>query len=61
MKKHGQVLIAEPYRYAALGSNGDASYMLMRQFQFPNTYDPDLDKITQADSDRLCSWDYQQT
>jgi len=49
---------AEPYRHGAMGSLGDASYMLLRQFNFPDTYAPALDKHITADHDRCMSWDY---
>lgn len=55
MKK--TVLIAEPYRFGALASLGDAAYMLLRQFRFPHEYDT-RDTIVTADSDRCFQADY---
>lgn len=52
-----QVFIAEPYRPHAMGSLGDASGMLICQYQFPLDYDV-RDKIMHADSDRCFQWDY---
>lgn len=40
-----------------LGSLGRASNKLIRQFNFPDTYDPTRDKIRGEDHDRLLSWD----
>lgn len=50
---------AEQPRCGAMGSFGDASYMLIRQHQFPHEYDPDLDKITGRDHDRIMQQDYE--
>lgn len=44
---------AEAYRSNAMGSFGDASYMLIRQHQFPYDYDPDKDKMIGRDHDRI--------
>lgn len=44
---------AEPYRSRAMGSLGNASCMLLRQFNFPDTCSISLDKILTGDSDRL--------
>jgi len=44
---------AEQRRHGAMGSLGDASYMLIRQHQFPHEYDADLDKMTGWDHDRI--------
>jgi hypothetical protein len=53
-----RVYPAEPFRYGALSSiRGDASYMLMRQWNFPDTYS-ELDKFQSADHDRMQGWDY---
>lgn len=54
----GQVLRAEAYRFGALHSFGNARYMLMQQYNFPDKYS-NKDKIECADSDRIYSWDYQ--
>ena len=51
-----KVLRAQPYRSDAMWSLGDAVYMFIRQFQFPNEYSQE-DKITSADSDRLIQQD----
>ncbi len=52
-----QVYKAEPFRFGAMGSLGDASSMLIRQFQFPNTFDERDQKVLE-DSDRLSTRDY---
>lgn len=44
---------AEAYRSNAMGSLGDASYMLIRQYQFPNDYDHEKDQMTGWDHDRI--------
>ena len=44
---------AEAYRSGAMRSLGDASYMLIRQHQFPNEYDPDKDQMANWDHDRI--------
>ena len=56
-----QVMQAQAYRYGAMGSLGDASYMLIRQVNFPAEYDPAVDEFMTADDDRLLSWDYDHT
>ncbi|OHA81675.1 MAG: hypothetical protein A2675_02860 [Candidatus Yonathbacteria bacterium RIFCSPHIGHO2_01_FULL_51_10] len=53
-----KVLTANFYRSGAMGSLGDASYMLLRQFQFPDTYSS-MDSLTSRDSDRLFQQEYQ--
>lgn len=50
---------AEQPRYGAMGSLGDASYMLIRQHRFPHEYDPDLDKMTGWDHDRIMQQQYE--
>lgn len=55
-----RVLTAEPYRSGELGSFGKASSMLIRQFQFPDTYH-ESDRFVSADDDRLRGWDYKHT
>lgn len=52
-----QVLMAKPYHYDAMSSTGNASSMLLRQSNFPNTYDK-RDVHTNADHDRCMGWDY---
>jgi hypothetical protein len=54
-----RVYQAEAYRYDSLGSFGNASYMLIRQHQFPNVYDADRDKFTAWDDDRVFQNDYE--
>lgn len=49
---------AEAYRWGAMGSLGDASNMIMRQFNFPAVFVPNVDDIASADSDRILGWDY---
>lgn len=51
-----QVYEAEPYRSGALGSLGNANYMLLRQFQFPYTY-AEEDVLWTRDSDRCFASD----
>lgn len=51
------VLLAEPHRWGALHSFGDAEYMLMSQHDFPHTYEAH-EQMVSADSDRLFSWDH---
>lgn len=53
------VLQAEPFRFGAMGSLGNASCMLLRQWNFPAEYDHDRDQMHSADDDRLRSWDYE--
>lgn len=47
------------YKYEphSLGSMSSTCYMLIRQYNFPNTYDPDFDLMLDADSDRLVEQD----
>lgn len=47
-----QVYPAEPYRYGALGSLGNASYMLLAQFDFPDVYQ-ESERMESMYSDRL--------
>lgn len=56
MKKN-IVMPAQPYRMGALGSHGNANYMLLRQFQFPSEY-YEHEQIITMDSDRAYQWDY---
>jgi len=51
-----RVFTAAPYVYGQMGSLGRAAYMLIRQFQFPDTYD-DRDIHISADHDRCFQWD----
>ena len=54
-----QIYPAEPYRPGAMGSCGDARYMLLAQHQFPvNEYHDTLDILIQADHDRCLNWDW---
>lgn len=50
-----RVLIATPPGSADLGSFGDASHMLIRQVDFPDTFRED-EKISSTDHDRIESW-----
>lgn len=52
-----EVYPSTPYKHGALGSFGDAAYMLIRQNDFPKSYREDEQLIT-ADHDRCISWDY---
>lgn len=54
-----KVFQAQPYRYGAMGSLGNASYMLIRQHQFPNEFNPTLDKIEGWDHDRIMQQQYE--
>ena len=54
-----KVYEAEAYRYGAMGSLGDASYMLLSQYQFPDEYDSDRDKLTGWDHDRIMQQQYE--
>jgi hypothetical protein len=47
------VFQAEAYRSGAMGSLRNASYMLIRQHQFPDTYDGEKDKLIGWDHDRI--------
>ena len=53
-----KVYQAEACRPGVLGSFGDASYMLLSQLQFPDTYDESLDQRISRDHDRILSDDY---
>jgi hypothetical protein len=55
-RKH-RVYPATPYEYGQLGSLGNAAYMLLRQFQFPDTFSG-KDKLASADHDRCMQWDH---
>lgn len=55
--KMKRVMTAEPNRYMAMGSTGDASGMLLRQWRFPDTY-ADKETVWSSDHDRIISWDY---
>ncbi|MEI7620446.1 MAG: hypothetical protein WCJ57_02650 [Candidatus Falkowbacteria bacterium] len=50
------VMPAEPYRMCALQSYGNASYMLLKQFQFPSER-YDHEQLITVDSDRAYHWD----
>lgn len=56
MKTH-KMRKAQGYRSGAMGSLGDANNMFIGQFNFPAEY-TDEDRVTQADSDRILSRDY---
>jgi len=51
------VTLAEPYRFGAMGSLGDASHMFLAQYKFPYQYES-RDKMLAADHDRCFQWDY---
>lgn len=55
-----RVYQAEPYRSGAMGSLGNAAYMLLRQHQFPDTYD-ERDRLIGADQDRIIQRDYEKS
>ena len=44
---------AEPYTAGRLGTWGNASYMLLAQFDFPNVYEDGHESLIHRDSDRL--------
>lgn len=52
-----RVMAAKPYEPWELGSLGKASYMILRQFQFPDFYSSN-DEICTADHDRCMDWDH---
>ena len=54
------VLVAQAPFSEDLGSFGRAQYMLIRQCDFPHTYEVDEAHLS-ADSDRLSTWDYEYT
>lgn len=60
VKETNRVYPAEPYRPCDMGSFGKASYMLIRQFRFPDTY-AEGEKHHYWDSDRCFSNDYDNT
>lgn len=53
-----QVMKAKRYRTMAMGSLGDARYMLLRQYKFPDTY-TNAEKVVSADHDRILMWNYE--
>lgn len=50
---------AESYRFGAMSSLGNASYMLIRQHDFPAAYNPEMDTMIGWDHDRIMSHDYE--
>ena len=52
-----EVFLANPFKPNNMGSFGQAREMIIRQFQFPNTYEDD-EKMESAYSDRCFQWDY---
>ena len=50
-----QVRQAEPFRYGAMGSLGNASGMIIRQYNFPWEYQED-ELLQSSDHDRIISW-----
>jgi len=55
--QQGYFFPATPYQPCQLGSTGKASSMLLRQYNFPSTYDSELDKSNCSDHDRLMGYD----
>lgn len=53
-----EVFLAEPKDMSRNHSLGNASCMLLRQFQFPHIYSDHLDKLTGTDHDRCFSQDF---
>ena len=51
------VMLANPRGSGSMSSMGNASYMLIRQFQFPFKY-KEIEKIIGQDSDQSISFDY---
>lgn len=51
-----RVYTAQSYMSGEMGSFGKAAHMLLRQHQFPDTYD-ERDVILSADHDRCLMWD----
>jgi hypothetical protein len=47
-----RVVLAEAYRHSALGPQGNANYMLLRQYQFPWEL-ADSEKLLTLDSDQI--------
>mgnify|MGYP000718113579 FL=1 len=52
-----EVYRAEAYRDGAIDSHGDASCMLIRQYQFPNAFEPTLDIMISQNHDRIMQQD----
>lgn len=50
-----QVSKAQPFEYDQMGSFGNASGMILRQYRFPDTY-TNKEKIETADHDRIVSY-----
>ena len=44
--------------YGKLGSLDDGKYVLIRQHNFPDTFDETRDRLVHADHDRCIQWDY---
>lgn len=57
MMAKNRVMTAQPYCFGAMGSLGDASGMLLRQWRFPDTYN-EKETVWSSDHDRIISWDY---
>ncbi len=54
-----QVVKANPYVSSEMGSTGNASYMLIRQFQFPYNYNERKDRHLIQDHDRIEQRNYE--
>lgn len=54
-----KVYPAEPYRYDAMSSLGNAAGMLIRQWNFPHEYDETKDLLDSMDHDRCVQQDYE--
>jgi hypothetical protein len=52
-----QVNSAKPYKLANMGSHGKASSMFIRQFNFPDTYNDELDSYESNDHDLIMRTD----
>jgi hypothetical protein len=55
-KKLLEVDKAQPYNCTAMGTFGNASGMLIKQFKFPLTFESEKDKINVAFLDRIEGW-----
>lgn len=54
-----KVYEAEAHRVGAMGSLGDATCMLIKQHQFPDEFNPELDKMVGWDHDRIMQQEHQ--
>lgn len=51
-----EVRLANPYNYRDMSSLGNAEDMLVKQFQFPLTFDQEKDCISTTYLDRILGW-----